>query len=358
MGPTGRLNSHQVLGLEDDVLLVDPEERRTTTATAPAPDHDLVPTVRTTVDSNLVEARPVIENLISQRDLQEARELDAEELERKAVKEQKEQQCRRIGYLVIAIAMLIIGISLGFGLQPEITETAAPPTIYLSVEPSQSPSMAPTGGLDLLLVGLPNHTRASILVLDSPQQKAFEWLSGHQNMTTLPEGRKRQLFVLATFYYAMDGPTWRPEIRDNWMVDTKHECDWWSSSFGSFDSETGGRWSETTKVLSEPCNNASEFQAINLDDLQLYSLEARMPPEIALLTSLRSISLYNNSINASLDDFLPSELYQLTNLTQLNLASNHHLKMELPNELEAWADVPLFPLSLSNYTLHGKLPGG
>jgi Leucine-rich repeat (LRR) protein len=139
-------------------------------------------------------------------------------------------------------------------------------------------------------------------------------------------------------------------------------------------------------VLSEPCNNASEFQAINLDDLQLNSLEARMPPEIALLTSLRSISLYNNSINASLDDFLPSELYQLTNLTQLNLASNHQLERpvddkitslislvtldifdadlasnhqltELHIELESVANMPLFPVSLSNYTLHGELPG-
>jgi hypothetical protein len=198
--------------------------------------------------------------------------------------------------------------------------------------------MAPTGGLDLLWVELPNHTRASIRVVDSSQQKAFDWLSGHQNMTTLPESRKRQLFVLAIFYYAMDGPNWR-------IGDKKSGVTGWMTQSMSV---TGGLlhlealisrladgWSDTANVSFEPCNNASEFQSIALDNLQLYSSEARMPPEIALLTSLRSISLYNNSINASLDDFLPSELYQLTNLKQLNLSSNHHL-MELLLSWNQW----------------------
>jgi hypothetical protein len=308
------------------------------------------PSTRVMSDYGLVEARPVVESLISLRDLQQARELDAEELERRAVKEQKEQQCRRIGYFIMAGAMLIIAISVGFGLGPGVTETAAP-TIYLSMEPSEAPSMAPSGALDLLLMDLPTNTQTSIEELDTPQWKAFHWLETHQNITFLPEKRKKQLFALATFFYSMEGPNWRQKVSDDWMDGTSHECNWWSSSFGSFDLETG-KWNPTAAVWLEPCNDAFEFQSISLDELQRNWLEPSMPPEIALLTSLSALALFNCSINAPLDDFLPSELYQLTKLRQLNLAANH-LMGTLASELGLFTDMVV--LFLADNDLHGKL---
>ena len=71
--------------------------------------------------------------------------------------------------------------------------------------------------------------------ISSPQSQALAWLEGHQNLTNLPEWRKRQLFALATFYYSFDGPHWPFGWSEDWLDDSKSECDWYSTAYGDID---------------------------------------------------------------------------------------------------------------------------
>ena len=45
--------------------------------------------------------------------------------------------------------------------------------------------------------------------MTSPQFLAMEWLYEHPDLSAMSLGRQKQLYVLATFFYAMEGPHWR-----------------------------------------------------------------------------------------------------------------------------------------------------
>jgi hypothetical protein len=325
----------------------------TTTLPVNAMDMELA-----TIASNvgLVEARAVTEES-TLTILQEAQEVDAYQLSKslqkqaeKDLKELKERQCHRIGYCLIAGSLIVISLSLGTGLGLRKVDTNAQ-SLSLSMAPSSVPSSAPTSYLGLLYDDLPIFTQLSLQNYSTPQWSAFDWLSNHQNISNLPEWRKKQLFALATFFYAMQGPSWNKKIRNDWMDETNDECNWFSSLlFGVFDPVTR-QWSETANYSS--CNTNGEMEVLAFQYLQLAGLEPSIPPEIILLSSLASISLYQSNITASLHHFLPSELYQMTNLTTLHVSSNSVVG-EIPSELGLLTSLTI--LSLSDNALHGKLP--
>jgi hypothetical protein len=118
-------------------------------------------------------------------------------------------------------AGLVIGTHLTKAREEAATQT---PAVAISMEPSEAPSPAPTGVLDLLFVDLPLHTQDSIFNGTTPQHQAWEWLSKHQNITNLPDWRKKQLFALAAFYFAFEGEHWNRLIRATWLDDTLDEC--------------------------------------------------------------------------------------------------------------------------------------
>jgi hypothetical protein len=89
------------------------------------------------------------------------------------------------------------------------------------------------------------------------------------------------------------------------MDETKEECNWFSSLFGVFDPLTE-QWYETVSYSS--CNADGDIEVIAFQDLQLARLEPYIMPEITLLSSLASISLYQSNITVSLYHFFPSEL--------------------------------------------------
>jgi hypothetical protein len=201
------------------------------------------------------------------------------------------------------------------------------PTAYLSMEPSEAPSSAPTRVLDLLLMDLPLYTQDSILNGNTPQYMAWGWLSKHQNITNLPAWRKRQLFALATFFFAFEGENWNPLIRERWMDDTREECLWYSSGFGRFQGEEFVEWSLEVDGFPQvdSCNNLGEFIWLDLSDLQLSGYSPSIPPEIDLLTSLSYIGLYANDLEllwTNLTGLIYSELGGLTSLKSLSLTQN------------------------------------
>ena len=59
----------------------------------------------------------------------------------------------------------------------------------------------------------------------TPQTRAFQWLLEDPSLLQYPEGRIRQRFALATFFYATNGTYWNK--RDDWLSYDVHECDWY-----------------------------------------------------------------------------------------------------------------------------------
>jgi hypothetical protein len=198
-------------------------------------------------------------------------------------------------------SLLLLAISLGveFDAREELSPFPSSSPVYQSIQPSPVPSAVPTGHLDQLYADLPYHTHKSLQNDSTPQWKAWDWLSYHQNITNLPEWRKKQLFALATFFFAFEGENWNPVIQDRWRDDTKEECQWFTSGFGLL---WDGTYLEDFVLEDwgvsslESCNNLGEFTALDLQGLQLGGFAPFIPPEITLLTSLTFIRLYLNDI--------------------------------------------------------------
>jgi hypothetical protein len=240
-------------------------------------------------NAGLVEARVVTEESTRFLALPKAQQVDdnklAAELQLTTIREQKEKECRRVGYCIITVSLAVLAISIGDGLgtrKVDISTTV--PTVLPSISPSFAPSSAPTGHLNLLKDGLPQHTQETLKNYSTPQWKALAWLSYHQNIATLPEWRKKQLIALVTFFYAFEGENWPAIIKREWMNGKVDECLWFSSKYGVFHSN--GRYEEGESFQAlPPCKDNGVFQSLVLMDLKLSNLTPSIPPEVTLTTT-------------------------------------------------------------------------
>jgi hypothetical protein len=296
----------------------------------------------------LVEARAVADESTI---LPRAQQVDANQLARNleftTIREQKEKECLRVGYCIISVALVVLAISLGVGLGTRKSNMSTVPTVSPSTTPSFVPSSAPTGHLDLLHDILPRHTRESLQNYSTPQWKALDWLSNHQNITKLPLWRMKQLFAMATFFYAFEGENWPDLMQRAWMDDKVDECLWFNGKYGIFDN---GQYEEELSIFPDPCNNNGEFQSLVLANLELSNLNPSIPPEITLLSSLLVFSVIWSNISTQFTDMLEPLLTNITNL-QLHLNS---ISGSLPSDLGIMTDMEL--LSLSENSLVGILP--
>lgn len=279
-----------------------------------------------------------------------------------ALKRMRQRACGRIGYCIIMVATTIIIVASVLG----ATQYEAPPdpTLYPTISPSSSatpvmgldspsthPTAAPTRSLDPLLDDLPAYTLASLKNSSTPQSKAMLWLQNHNNVTNLPEWRKKQLFALATFYFAYEGPNWAEPIRDGWMGYNVDECFWHSSYFGLLFED----WRQMKQITHDmkPCNANGEIQSLLLGGLGHAGHSPHIPSEISLLTSLSILALPSNNVTL-LVDLLPIEtLQQMPNLSILNLRKNN-LSGTIPSEIGMLSN--LHSLSLSSNALSGTIP--
>lgn len=218
--------------------------------------------------------------------------------------------------LLVALACIVlIAVLVGVTLSKNSKDSKAakqqkPPTPFPSSAPTEFPSSSPTGALDLFLETLAGYTLDRMNNFSSPQWKAKDWLENHPNVTAIPEWKKRQKFALSTFYYAMDGDKWPEPIRERWLQYDKDECFWFSDRFGSISENGSYQENLWDWEVGNPCNELDEFVTLMI---RFYlQPQENLPPEIALLSSLSSLSLQENTIRSPLSEFLPSEFYQLT----------------------------------------------
>ena len=188
--------------------------------------------------------------------------------------------------------------------------------------PTEAPTTNSQGSIVALL---PNYTLVSLQDPTSPQSKALKWLTQAHSpefLSELTDNRILQRFALASFYYAANGNGWH--WRRYWLSTepSVHECDWWSQHH-ELPGFTGA---------SSSCNQDTlEFEKLALS---LNNLKGYLVPEVALLTSLKEISLTGDTFFPALIDqtnvkdkvlsgSLPAEwLTSLPKLTSLDISKN------------------------------------
>mmetsp|Transcript_22794 Transcript_22794/g.53806 ORF Transcript_22794/g.53806 Transcript_22794/m.53806 type:complete len:2494 (+) Transcript_22794:244-7725(+) len=202
---------------------------------------------------------------------------------------------------------------------------SAPPSSIPTVTPTTSiaPSTSPTDGqdfLDLELLNLLGGASAdngrALVARDSPQNQAYFWLVG-TNYTALTDERKIQRYALVTLYYSTAGESWNG--RGGWLSEDD-ECNW--------------SFAET------PCNPSGVVVTL---DLAFNHLQGEIPPEIAMLTELTSITLNGDGVESKITGMLPDELALLTKIQGFS-ASNNDLYGPIPSGLN-WPNATTFDLS-------------
>lgn len=189
-------------------------------------------------------------------------------------------------------------------------------------EPLEPPTAAPTP----FYFDVPVYTAASIESSATAQAQAYRWLLADPRLQDYPEWRLHQRFALATLYFATTsrdivsdrtkGHNWKHE--KSWLLYDAHECDW----YGDESIELGF----TTVRVTSPCGEDKSFERLWL---QNNNLNGSLPPEISMITSLKSVALSGNHLQGT----LPTEIWQLPDLKHMLLSYNNNITGSIPTEI-------------------------
>lgn len=286
---------------------------------------------------SLVEAREVSHGVLLPG---EAKEVNMEELERKRMQRQTQTKC--IGYAIAAAILaavlctvLVVVMKENFNGLPsgDPSKDGMMPGAEMSSEITGSIMEESMSGLNL--GEIPNYTLEALEDPFSPQSLSHHWLSNHQNLTNLPQWRQRQLFALGCMYYSLGGPQWPMGLDEDWMDDTRSECDWYSGLFGFFYIKDGIKYGEHG-APGFSCAEDGKFHTIRMATAKRFGFSysnPSFPPEIGWLTALKYLGLENDGLtNWTSPEMFPPQFYQLTNLEFLNLGYNAAYKA-IPSEL-------------------------
>lgn len=131
-----------------------------------------------------------------------------------------------------------------------------------------------------------------------PTNMALVWLASGDNRDN---GFLRQRFILAVFFFVMQGPKW--DYTDGWLSPL-NECLW----------------------LGCQCNNWNVINSLAVDTNNLFGT---IPTELGVLDGLAALSLSRNHLTGT----IPSEIVSLPRLRELWLYSNR-LTGSIPSEIQ------------------------
>jgi hypothetical protein len=281
----------------------------------------------------LAEAMPVNEE--SRRHLPQAQQVNVIETEAAAARKRtialrKALVLFAVGIFVLSAVVLLSVFLLRNDKSNNIT----------SANETRPNTNAPTSLEGRVYALLPDYTVTSLEDPDSPQSQAYEWLLQDPALDTYSDWRILQRFALAAFFFGTGGPDWFNNIQ--WLDYNHHECQWHArDSFLSSTAfnQTGGTFSRVNITWVEleyanPCEEENPSQNINQGiyyHLWQWAnlLEGTIPPELCLLTNLRSISLYSNRLLAGT---LPSCIGSLSQLEALSVGSAS-ISGKIPTEI-------------------------
>ncbi|CAB9530184.1 Leucine Rich Repeat [Seminavis robusta] len=309
--------------------------------------------------------------------------------------------------LVLLVVILAVAIALAVGGGGQDDGLSLETTIGTSGGMSDPvPTQAPTFNQEdgVLLPNAANSTLELILDQESPQYKAFTWLTLDPNLQRHKSWQREQKFALATFFYEFEGPTFW-----SWLRYDINECDWGESAVskhvhcnadgrvqriavGKFagrfigslplelsllrqfeDLDLSGHYQDTIILDLLPPNISESFQSLKViscrdcrllgslplelfDWTNIHTLmlgdnvfTATIPPEIKQMTQLKRLSLSDNKLSGT----IPVALTQLDQLEELLLTNNKMLG-KVPSEFGLMTS--LIRLGLSDNRLRGSMP--
>ncbi|CAB9498828.1 Leucine Rich Repeat [Seminavis robusta] len=192
------------------------------------------------------------------------------------------------------------------------------PTIELPWDFTDTPTASPT--LDTLT--LPDYTLEALEDPETPQSKAFTWLQEDPSLQEFSAQRAQQRFALATLWYSTNSTPWANST--GWLEYGVHECAWFSDPMGL-----------EALNLEDPCELDVTVDGDITEERQYIALllpgnglRGNMPPELALLSELRTIDLSGNLLTG----FIPTSLGSLDKIEVLDVGHNF-LGGQLPSEL-------------------------
>ena len=220
-----------------------------------------------------------------------------------------------------------------------------------------TPLLSPTAASVIigdLLQGLCDREDDALTSQDSPQNRALNWLLIDQNGTEslLSESRLLTRYALAVLYFSTGGPSW--SVKADFLASDQHECNWnlgHQTLFGVF------------------CDASDTVLTVSLSNIRLYG---SLPSEIGLLSTLQYLqlkgdvrdippvppdSLYIPIIRPEtnrMSGTLPTEVWSLTELLQLDLSMNGALEGSLPSEIGKLTR--LVELRLNDNQFTGQIP--
>ena len=196
---------------------------------------------------------------------------------------------------------------------------------------------------------LPNSTLAFLQDSLSPQARAYAWLEKYPpivfKLWKEDAWKLHQLYALATFYYSLNGDEWPSPVQGSnsrWLTYSDPECEW-----GYADSLSGNLCREgrfRRLALRKPSDSDEGFP-----------LHGTIPQEIAMLTSLESITIFESELSLPLEQIIPSELRNLAKLTDLTFARNR-ISGTIPDNLISILPPGLTTLDLRDNMINGTIP--
>lgn len=275
------------------------------------------------LSSNLAVARPVAA-------------LDAAELpqgvedtkERRSAMQTISRNTERLTVGLVIFGLASIAAIVTAFVTTSSEEQVFAPALTLSTSPSESPTLSEE---DRVLGLFPGHTIKQVEESGSPQHLAFQWLTGDPMLSAYPEWRLQQRFALATLYFATGGDRWTHN--GGWLDYSLNECLWeFRPTFDKAHIDIYYNQTHTNPCEVDVPDASGAVGQIKHIWLRENNVRGQIPPELYLLTHLRTINIRSNFLSGT----IASSLGQLTDLEMLALLSN-----ELTGTLPVEVGLPL-----------------
>ena len=211
-------------------------------------------------------------------------------------------------------------VSMGETVDATMVETVLETEETSTVSPTASPTVGSSPGEFL---DLPEYTLEALRDPNSPQSQALRWLENDPIYDEYSVARKQQRFSLATLAYSATSDTTAWLNSTGWLS-SDHECDWFSDPTSLENLNLESPCEFVVNIRRQPRQEGGSVSVMTEERqyvallLPTNGLQGNIPPEIAMLSELRTVDMSGNLLLNQ----IPPTLGDLAQLEDLNLGLN------------------------------------
>ncbi|KAL7511587.1 hypothetical protein ACHAXN_008577 [Cyclotella atomus] len=212
--------------------------------------------------------------------------------------------------IVIGVIVIVVPLTLKFargGTRLQLNIVTQAPTDVPSMMPSASPSSMPSSVRFMEITDKMYFLSGDKLYEQgSPQYLAAMWMAdGDPMRLDVDNAGFVQRYVMALFYYAMDGVRW---VEQNGWLSEMSECFWFGvdgTSPGCGDAESGG-------CIPRTDFKGSYDKVCRLDFGRLNNLYGELPSELSYLNEMRYVNIQTDFLFGTIPESLGTNWTKLT----------------------------------------------